>query len=317
MTSSIDTLVLERPDGADYTLRFAPGNVEVLYQGSEISDSLRCGFVPQKRENVDELESRIKSMEAYLQSRRRLRIPSEIQKDFEEKYGSKVCDYLETGIELKMQGAAAMFDPAAGRAGKVLIPPPNRFCTGGKTINTLFGFSYGDTEQDTWEHELIHAAMRENPCMLKMKRWDYGILALMDTFYLPLPYSPLDKVTSFIESAPLTFLPEQHPLVKKYAKSSFEMQVPWGVMSLLLAGALALKESGLLTALPAAHWLASTAVRIPRVKRMRKQIPDDIAQMTSVKERLGPAEALKLLAFMDRDMLKETVDYLEQEDIRF
>lgn len=317
---TLDTLVLERPDGADYTLRFDSCSVAVEYLGTEISDYLRRGFVPQGQESVDELEGRIEDVERYLRSRGNF-IPPQVKKRFEDKYDSRVCDYIETSIEVRMEGAAAAFAPKRGPVGQVLIPLPDSFRPVERPVENalgkLFGISYGDTEEDTWEHELIHAAMRENPELVRMKGIGYGILHRMEGFYLPLPYSPMDGAISFSESAPLAFLPEQQELVDAYARSPLAWQVPWGVMSGLSTGTLALVGSGPLAALPAAYWLLSTGVRIPRVRRLKKQMHEDIGRMASLRERLGDAEALKLLAFMDRGMLEKTVGFIGENDISF
>ena len=95
---TLDSLVLKRKDGEDYTLRFEPGFVGVEYLGTEISEYLRRGFVPQGGENLPGLEERIQEAqnkrEELLDSEGYEVLTQDVTEEFDSKFDTSIADFV-------------------------------------------------------------------------------------------------------------------------------------------------------------------------------------------------------------------------------
>ncbi len=313
MTKSLDTLVLEREDGADYTLRFNPGSVAVEYLGTEISDYLRRGFVPQEGESLQDLDRRMAAAlaerEENLEKMSIARPVPDCVKELDIRYGMALADYLVHLPGTYYSESAAEFLRLDNGSGLLLVPP--------------------DAASLSWNHEYIHAAMKDNPEDRKLASIGSRLASRhrrMDEWGLPLLSSPVDDRLSFVEAAPPAFgCTRPLALANYYLRPLMGSNTTIALRGPITSGALLVGAAAYLlgaswwplAALPLVYSVAFPLLKVPRTVRFAARMRRDCRLMSTLRERMGEAEGLKVMAFADRQMLTETVGYLEKNDISF
>lgn len=302
----LDELVLQRPDGKEYLLRFSQDSVEVFYQEREISGFLRRCFAPQEGETVESLEKRLAEASAerekLLEEECFSPVPEQYVQEFEEEFNVSIRDIAVThnaaGKRL-IQGAKALFE---GKEGEVRV------------LNLA-----GAPDQPVVWHELIHAVMADNPTMMEFSSEPLDksnrFYSMADILYLPLPYSPYDRRFAVVEAAPAALLDDRENVLSS-SLAPFTNGM-WASVGQVLASAVLTRVSRRAGDYVAHFWLGSGITRMPRVAYTTLKSIVMYRGVSEMKKRLGKKETLKLLTFADDAMVARIADYIKQEDIRF
>ncbi len=306
---TLDSLMLERKDGADYTLRFEPGVITVEYFGTEISDYLRQGFAPLHGENIFVLDERMEDIrterEEMIQTGKYSELPDSVDEHFAAKYNAFPGESIVT-----------KYTPTTKAAGADAIIQFEKYSP------AVIHSASRTLDLDIWEHELIHQMMSDNPST-RAKAWQESLFFKLDMLPLPIAYSPVDSPTAFCEAAPPAFGCECEEVLAVYAfgplTDHFLGSLPLGAVAILMdiIGSNPLPGDIPNSLAYFAGVCGFAAAKIPRTIFLGNQLKKDHDSMKSLIHRVGKPEAIKLLACLDRDMLKETVDYMEDNDISF